>query len=88
MVTSTEISTRYRVSQFDNETFVVVDGATEQEFCICNEFEGSSFSAKSRAEAVVFILNSSPDEIAKGPEQTEVAEVVTFLIQNLKTSLN
>lgn len=82
---TTEIDKRYYVSQFDTQTYVVVDGATNQEFCLCNEFEGSSFSAKSRAEAVVFILNSSPDEIARGPEQTEVAEVVTFLVQNIKT---
>lgn len=45
------------VSQFDFETYVVIDRATRAEVCICNEFEESVNPARQRAEAIAFCLN-------------------------------
>lgn len=48
--------TRYTVSQFDAETFVVVDSKENREICICSNYDDKE-DAKLRAQAIADALN-------------------------------
>jgi hypothetical protein len=49
---------RYTVSQFDGDTFVVVDQDEQREYCICGNYDDST-DAKERAEKMANLLNAS-----------------------------
>ncbi len=49
---------RFIVSQFDDDTFVVVDQKEQREICICSNYsEGTD--AEERAKNIVLLLNQS-----------------------------
>jgi hypothetical protein len=47
---------RYVVSQFDNNTFVVVDIQDKREICICGNYDEVE-DAEERAEKIASLLN-------------------------------
>jgi len=47
---------RYDVSQFDNDTFVVIDNYENREICVCGNFNEVE-DAGERARKIVFLLN-------------------------------
>ena len=49
---------RYIVSQFDGNTFVVVDQKGQREVCMCGNYE-DWVDAKERAEKIVLLLNEN-----------------------------
>jgi hypothetical protein len=49
---------RYIVSQFDGDTFVVVDQKEQREICICSNYNGWT-DAEERAKNIVLLLNQS-----------------------------
>ncbi|GEM_PF-3176275 len=48
---------RYGVTQFDRDTFVVVDKRTNREVCICGNYEGG-MDAEKRAGEIAAALNA------------------------------
>ena len=54
---------KYSVSQFDSETFVVVD--SNSEFCICADYKGAVMPAVERANMITFLLNSAQGEFLR-----------------------
>lgn len=61
---------RYKISQFDRDTFVVVDKRTGAEVCICASYNGGT-DAWERAYEVAYALNQTgrkarlPDAISR-----------------------
>lgn len=51
---------RYVVSQFDNDTFVVIDSNEHREICVCSNYEGWR-DAEKRAGEIVALLNENQD---------------------------
>jgi len=49
---------RYIVSQFDGNTFVVIDQKEQREVCICGNYEEWA-DAKERAEKIATLLNEN-----------------------------
>ncbi len=49
---------RYIVSQFDRDTFVVVDQNEQREICVCSNYEDWK-DAEERAKKIVELLNSA-----------------------------
>ncbi len=49
---------RYVVSQFDGNTFVVIDQKEQREFCVCGNYEDWT-DAKERAEKIATLLNEN-----------------------------
>ncbi len=49
---------RYIVSQFDGNTFVVIDQKEQREVCICGNYEEWA-DAEERAEKIVLLLNEN-----------------------------
>jgi hypothetical protein len=47
----------YDYYEFDQNTFVVFNTQTNQEFCICGAFETEDTPAEQRAKAIVDLLN-------------------------------
>ncbi len=47
---------RYYVYQFDIETFIVADNATNREVCVCGSFDQNE-DAENRAEKIAAALN-------------------------------
>jgi len=47
---------RYIVSQFDGNTFIVIDQKEQREFCVCGNYENWK-DAKERAEKIAALLN-------------------------------
>jgi hypothetical protein len=48
---------RFTISQFDSDTFIVVDTLQSREFCICGNYEGG-MDAKNRARYITGVLNT------------------------------
>ena len=49
---------RYTISQFDSDTFVVIDQNEQREVCVCSNYEDST-DAKKRAQNIAELLNKS-----------------------------
>lgn len=47
---------RYRVSQFDSETWIVADSVENREVCICGDYQGWR-DGKRRAHLIAGLLN-------------------------------
>ena len=47
---------RFVVTQFDGNTYVVIDQEEHREICICENYEGGE-DAKERAEEIALLLN-------------------------------
>ncbi len=52
---------RYVVSQFDSETFVVVDTIENRETCICGNYDEFT-DAEARARMIADALNEKSDD--------------------------
>jgi len=53
---------RYVVSQFDSNTFVVVDTDEQREICICSNYEGCK-DAEERCREIATLLNAKQDKV-------------------------
>ncbi len=49
---------KYIVSQFDGNTFVVIDQKEQREICVCSEYDEKE-DARERAEKIAILLNAS-----------------------------
>jgi len=49
---------RYTISQFDGNTFVVIDQKQQHEVCTCGDFDEQE-DAKQLAEKIASLLNAS-----------------------------
>jgi len=54
---------RYAVSQFDNDTFVVIDNQEKREVCVCENYDEME-DAEERAKKIVVLLNKSLDDVS------------------------
>lgn len=50
---------RYTVSQFDENTFVVIDQIEKREVCVCSNYD-DWVEAEARARKIEGLLNSTP----------------------------
>lgn len=55
---------RYGVSQFDGDTYVVLDRVLKKEVCVCSRYEGDR-DYKSRAKTIARALNAHTKETKK-----------------------
>jgi hypothetical protein len=49
---------RYTVSQFDGDTFVIIDQSEQREICVCSNYDDWE-DAEERAGNIVKLLNES-----------------------------
>jgi hypothetical protein len=49
---------RYTVSQFDGDTFVVIDHREQREVCICGNYDDWA-DAENRAQKIASLLNEN-----------------------------
>ena len=52
---------RYIVSQFDDDTFVVIDQNEQREVCVCSNYDDWT-DAKDRAKNIAKLLNGSNEK--------------------------
>ena len=52
---------RYIVSQFDGNTFVVIDQKEQREFCVCSNYDDVE-DAEDRARKIAGLLNESNEK--------------------------
>lgn len=52
---------RYIVSQFDDDTFVVIDQNEQREVCVCSNYD-DWMDAKDRAKNIAKLLNGSNEK--------------------------
>jgi len=52
----------YGYYQFDQDTFIVFNIQTNQEFCICGVFDAENIPAEQRAKKIVTLLNENNQE--------------------------
>lgn len=52
---------RYIVSQFDDDTFVVIDQNEQREVCVCSNYD-DGMDAKDRAKNIAKLLNGSNEK--------------------------
>ena len=58
---------RYRVDQFDSETWIVADSIENREVCICGDYEGWR-DGKRRAHLIAGLLNLAHAMADHAPE--------------------
>ncbi len=51
---------RYIVSQFDGNTFVVIDQVAQREVCVCSDYD-DWLDAKERAQKITALLNANAE---------------------------
>lgn len=49
---------RYHISQFDSNTYQIIDSAENREICVCSNYDEWE-DAKERARRIVLLLNQS-----------------------------
>jgi len=47
---------RYYISQFDDDTYQIIDSVENREVCVCSNYDGW-VDAKERAETIALLLN-------------------------------
>jgi hypothetical protein len=52
---------RYIVSQFDGNTFVVIDQKEQREFCVCSNYDDVE-NAEDRVRKITGLLNESNEK--------------------------
>ena len=52
---------RYTISQFDSDTFVVIDQNEKREVCVCSNYDDWT-DAKRRAKNIAELLNKSDEK--------------------------
>jgi hypothetical protein len=52
---------RYTVSQFDGDTFVIIDQSEQREICVCSNYDDWE-DAEERAGNIVKLLNESNEK--------------------------
>jgi hypothetical protein len=55
---------RYYISQFDGDTYQIVDSIENREICVCSNYD-DFFDAEERAEMIVKVLNEKEEEFHK-----------------------
>ncbi|MCZ2127564.1 MAG: hypothetical protein LC099_07305 [Anaerolineales bacterium] len=55
---------RYYISQFDSDTFQVVDLVENREVCVCSNYDDWE-DAEERAKKIVLLLNQSAEKTTK-----------------------
>ena len=49
---------RYYISQFDSDTYQIIDSVTDREICVCSNYDKWK-DAKERARKIILLLNKS-----------------------------
>ncbi|MEP7137717.1 MAG: hypothetical protein ABI904_22555 [Chloroflexota bacterium] len=55
---------RFFVSQFDKDTFVVIDKNEQREVCVCSNYDDWT-DAKKRANSIAKLLNESNEKTVR-----------------------
>lgn len=55
---------RYYISQFDGDTYQVIDSVENREICVCSNYD-SFLDAEDRAEKIVNVLNAKEEGYQK-----------------------
>lgn len=55
---------RYYISQFDGDTYQIVDSIENREICVCSNYD-DFFDAEERAKMIVKVLNEKEEEFHK-----------------------